>query len=76
MGTQAMRIVIRVAAKDCAKAWGLLVRHAPGTALPDRTFVISEDAAKLLSDSGIEFTELSREAGAPTGEEVVTSARI
>jgi len=27
-----MKIVIQVAAKDSAKAWGVLVRHSPGTA--------------------------------------------
>ena len=40
-----MRIVIQVSAGDDAKAWALLVRHPPGIALPNRTFVVSEEAA-------------------------------
>lgn len=56
-----MQVVIRVAAKDRARAWGLLVRHSPGTALPDSMFIISETAARALRRAGIDFTEISRE---------------
>jgi hypothetical protein len=56
-----MNIIVRIAAKDNAKAWGLLVRHSPGTALPNRTFVISEEAVKALRKAGISFPKISRE---------------
>jgi len=56
-----MNVVIRVSDKDRARAWGFLVRHSPGTALPNSTFVITEAAARGLRGAGIDFTEISRE---------------
>ena len=61
-----MKVVIQIAARDKAKAWGLLVRHSPGTALPNRTFIVSEEAVRALRAEGIKFTEISREPGEPT----------
>jgi hypothetical protein len=60
-----MKVVIRLTASQEAKALPILLRHSPGTILPDRTYIISEDAAKALRDAGIAFTEVSREANAP-----------
>jgi hypothetical protein len=68
-----MKTVIRVSPRDSAKAWALLVRHSPGVALPDRVFVVSDDAIRALREAGIRFTELSREAntsGAAAGERI------
>jgi hypothetical protein len=66
-----MKIVIKVSPSDSANAWSLLVRHSPGVALPDRMFVVSEEAVRALRKAGIRFSELSREAsmsGAAVGE--------
>jgi hypothetical protein len=71
-----MRVVIQIAAKDKTKAWALLVGHSPGTALPDRTFIVSEQAVQALRKAGIKFREISREPGAPTQGETVTGERI
>jgi hypothetical protein len=71
-----MKIVIQVAAKDKAKAWAVLVRHSPGTALPNRTFIVSEDAARALREAGIRFQEVSREPGEPTAGGVMSGERI
>jgi hypothetical protein len=60
-----MKVVIRLSAKQEARALPILLRHSPGAVLPDRTYVISEGAAKALHDAGVEFDELSREADAP-----------
>jgi len=57
-----MRTVIRVSARDSVNAWGLLVRHSRGVALPDRVFVVSEEAVRALRNEGVRFSELSREA--------------
>ena len=71
-----MTVVIRVADKDRARARGFLVRHSPGTALPDNTYVVSEAAARDLRNAGIEFTEISRDdlnlqsGGVLTGERI------
>ncbi len=67
-----MRITIQVAARDSAKAWGLLVRHSPGTALPEHVFVVSEEALSALREAGVELKELSREPGCPWSEVVTT----
>jgi hypothetical protein len=56
-----MSVVIRVSDRDRARAWGFLVRHSPGTALPNNTFVISEAAARDLRRAGIKFDEISRD---------------
>jgi hypothetical protein len=56
-----MRIVVQIDPRHCAKAWGLLVRHSHGTALPNRTFIISAEAARALRRAGIKFTAISRD---------------
>ena len=69
-----MQVVIQVDAKDEANALALLVRHSPGRALPNRTFVVSEEAVRALREAGIKFTSLSgnseahRSQGVPKGE--------
>lgn len=71
-----MKVVIRVSDEDRARAWGLLVRHSPGTALPNNLFIISEAAARALRRAGITFAEISREGlsagppGVPAGERI------
>lgn len=52
-----MRVIIQVSKKDRAKAWGILVRHSAGTALPDRIFIVSEDAVKALRAEGVKLKE-------------------
>ncbi len=71
-----MQLVIRVAAKDRARAWGLLVRHSAGTALPDRVFIISASAARALRTAGIEFTEISRDGVHNEPGEVAVGERV
>ena len=63
-----MKVVIQVPPEDRARAWGVLVRHSPGTALPNGTFLVSEDAARALRRARINFTEISHEGvGAAPG---------
>lgn len=71
-----MKVVIQVSAEDRARAWGVLVRHSPGTALPNGTFLISEDAARALRRARINFSQISREAVGVSGEGVLPSERI
>jgi hypothetical protein len=68
--------VIRVSDKDRARAWGLLVRHSPGTALPNNTFIVSEAAVRALRRDGIDFTVISREGQAVGPEGVPAGERI
>ncbi|HEY8504902.1 MAG TPA: hypothetical protein VIL46_09990 [Gemmataceae bacterium] len=60
-----MKVVIRLSSREELKALPILLRHSPGTVLPDRTYVISEEAAVALREAGVAFTELSRETNAP-----------
>lgn len=71
-----MKVVIQVSEKDKAKAVGILFRHSPGTALPDRRFIISEQAVQALKGAGVEFTELSREGETPNLQGAVNGERI
>jgi hypothetical protein len=71
-----MRVFIQIAETDSARAWALLVRHSPGTALPDRTFIVSEDATRALREAGIKFEEISRDPGVPWEGGSVTGERI
>ena len=59
-----------------SKALPILLRHSPGTILPNRTYVVSEEASKQLREAGIQFTELSRETNPPSLEGVGSGERI
>ena len=60
-----MKTIIQMSEAEEAKALPLLLRHSPGTVLPNRMYVISAEAAKKLREAGVQFTELSRESTAP-----------
>jgi hypothetical protein len=60
-----MKVVIQLSVRDEARALPILLRHSPGTILPERTYVISQEAARALRAAGITFTELDNEANAP-----------
>jgi hypothetical protein len=57
-----MYVVVQIAKKDSAKAWALLVRHSAGTALPDRTFVVTDNAVRALREAGVKLKEIARVA--------------
>lgn len=63
------RVLIKVAPKDSAKAWALLVRHSPGMALPDRTFLVAPQAVQALRRAGVRFLVISTDSAvlSPTG---------
>lgn len=71
-----MRVIIQVSVKDSAKAWGVLVRHSAGTALPDRTFIVSEEAVRALREASVKFVELSHEPGEASAEGTFSGERI
>ena len=41
------------------------LRHSPGTVLPNRTYVLDEEAVAELGNAGIRFVTLSRESCVP-----------
>lgn len=67
-----MKHVIQIAPEDDVRAWGILVRHSPGIALPNRIVIVSDEAVKTLREAGVRFDELA----APAAKEVVTSERV
>ncbi len=71
-----MKVIVQISAADDAKAWAILLRHSPGVALPNRTFVLSPESVQALAAAGIRFTELSREDGVPGREGAVAGERI
>jgi hypothetical protein len=73
---QAMNIIIQLSEVEEVKALPILLRHSPGTVLPNRIYVVSEDAAKQLREAGVEFTALSRASNAPTREGAGLGERI
>ena len=60
-----MKIIFQLSREEEAKALAILLRRSPGMILPERTYVLDDDAVGLLRNAGIRFTQLSREAFAP-----------
>jgi hypothetical protein len=61
-----MKVVIQLSSREGARALPILLRHSPGVVLPNRTYVLSEEAVGALREAGVGFTELSRESDAPS----------
>lgn len=71
-----MKVVIQLTKDDEAKALPILLRHSPGTVLQNRTYVVNAEAASELRQSGIQFTQLSRESNAPNLEGAGSGERV
>jgi len=71
-----MKIVIQVAQRDDAKAWAVLQRHSAGVALPNRTFVVSPEAAGELRRQKVDFVVLSDDSTPFLGQGVAAGERI
>ena len=55
-----MKTVIQMSACEEAKALPILLRHSPGMVLPNRTYIVSEEAIRSLGSAGVTFCELPR----------------
>ena len=71
-----MKVIIRLSRREEARALPILLRHSPGMVLEDRTYVISAAAARSLTEAGVRFTEVSREADAPGLEGAASGERV
>jgi hypothetical protein len=71
-----MNVVIQIAARDHTKALGILLRHSPGVALRNRTYVVSEGAVHALTEAGVRFARVSCESLGPGREGLVAGERI
>ena len=51
-----MMVIIHLSAREERKALPILLRHSPGVILPNRTYVVSKDAARRLRQGRIRFS--------------------
>ncbi len=63
-----MKAVIQFTKPEEARALPILLRHSAGTVLPNRTYVLNEEAVAELRKSGVRFVTLSHESNAPSLE--------
>ena len=70
-----MKVIVHLTEEEEAKALPILLRHSPGMILRPRTYVLGEDALRALRKANIRYSELSREAVAPSLEEA-TGERV
>ena len=71
-----MKAVIQFTKPQEARALPILLRHSPGAVLPNRTYVLEEDAVAELRKSGIRFAAISHESRAPSLEGVGSGERV
>jgi hypothetical protein len=71
-----MKTIIQLSEAEAAKALPILLRHSPGTILPNRIYMVREELAKTLRDAGVQFAELSRESNPPSLEGIGSGERI
>ena len=68
--------LIRFSEREEVKALPILLRHSPGMALPNRTYVVAGDAVDALRDAGVVFRELSAAGMSPVHEGAGSGERI
>lgn len=72
----AMSAILQFTVDEEAKALPILLRHSPGTVLPNRTYIVDESVVGVLREAGIEFHEITPTLdlpyvrGTPIGERV------
>ena len=71
-----MKAVIQLTKAEEARALPILLRHSPGTVLPNRTYVLDESAVAELRKSGIRFRVLSYQSSAPRLEGAGAGERV
>jgi len=54
-----MKVIIHLTREEEAKALPVLLRRSPGMVLPQRTYVLSEDAVMALRRANIQFSEFA-----------------
>ena len=71
-----MNLVLKFTAEEETKALPILLRHSPGTILPDRTYVVDESVIPALRDAHITFREMTPPSNTSLLEEAATGERI
>ena len=76
VGSRAVNIVVQFTAEEEAKALPILLRHSPGSILPNRTYVIEETAAQALRDAGVTYRDVRPQLNLPVVEDLSIGERI
>ena len=71
-----MKAVIQFTKPEESRALPIILRHSAGAILPNRTYVLDEEALAELSKLGIRFVTLSHESCAPGLEGVGSGERV
>jgi hypothetical protein len=71
-----VNIVVQFTAEEEAKALPILLRHSPGSILPNRTYVIEVAAAQALRDAGVAYREVRPQLNLPIVEDLSIGERI
>ena len=71
-----VKLAIRLSKGEEAKALPILLRHSPGMALRDRTYVLNSEAVNALRGAGIRFEGLNTGGDAPSLAGATDGARI
>ena len=71
-----MNVIIQFSAEEELKALEILLRHSPGTILPNRTYVIGASAAQALREAGVSFREVQPQLDLPVIESFSIGERI
>ena len=76
MRSTTVKAVIQFTQPEEARALLILLRHSPGSVLPNRTYVLDQEAVVELRKSGIHFAALSYESSAPHLEGAGSGERV
>lgn len=71
-----MQRAIQIDENDEARAMQVLFRRFSGTMLPNRTWLLDDDAVRALAAQGIAFTELNRPGQGPSPEGALAGERV
>jgi hypothetical protein len=76
VGSLTVNIVVQLTAEEEVRALPILLRHSPGSILPNRTYVIAEAAAEALRDAGVTYREVRPQFNLPVVEDLSIGERI
>jgi len=71
-----VKVIIHLTKEEELRALPLLLRHSPGMVLANRTYILSEEALKVLRERGIRFCELIRERVAQSLGQAAMGERV
>jgi hypothetical protein len=71
-----VNVVVQFSEEEELKALGILLRHSPGTILPNRTYILEAAALQALREAGISFRQIQPQLNLPVVEDLSIGERI